>query len=48
MKYLFCGEFCWVMMMIRIKIITLPFFFLMWCGIYGQVIKTIGFGYLLE
>ena len=28
MKCLFCGEFCWVMMIIEIKIITLLFFLL--------------------
>ena len=45
MKSLFCGEFCWIMMMIKIKIITtLLFFFfcimivlssVVWYCIYG-------------
>ena len=40
---LFRGEFRWMMMMIKIKlIITLPFF-LMWHGIYGQVVKCLVF-----
>ena len=40
-KCLFCREFSWVMMMIKIKIsITLIFL----CGIYGEVIKMIVFG----
>ena len=55
MKRLFCGKFCWVMM-IKIKIImTLLFIssyfinlFFMWYGIYGQVIKMICFAYLLQ